>query len=121
MEKTCKTCANNVEYPPAHTCDVCTSLDAEEEYEMWSPKYSCITCKHDKLLATCLDCYDADTDAKWLNWTPKEEPLKGEFYVKVVCRMPDKDIEVSEIKLNDLVGKVTTDMVDSFCEAIKMK
>lgn len=36
--KNCSTCKNNVEFPPPHTCDVCTSLDQEEEYEMWEPK-----------------------------------------------------------------------------------
>lgn len=36
--KSCATCANNVEYPPPHTCDICTSLDQEEEFEMWEPK-----------------------------------------------------------------------------------
>ena len=35
VKKCCKTCANNVEYPPAHTCDICTSLDQEVEHEMW--------------------------------------------------------------------------------------
>lgn len=36
--KNCSTCKNNVEFPPFHTCDICTSLDQEEEYEMWEPK-----------------------------------------------------------------------------------
>lgn len=36
--KDCSTCKNNVEYPPPHTCDICTSLDQEEEYEMWEEK-----------------------------------------------------------------------------------
>lgn len=36
--KNCSTCKNNVEFPPPHTCDICTSLDQEEEYEMWEPK-----------------------------------------------------------------------------------
>lgn len=36
-DKDCSTCKNNVEYPPAHTCDICTSLD-EEEYCMWEAK-----------------------------------------------------------------------------------
>jgi len=36
--KSCSTCKNNVEYPPPHTCDICTSLDQEEEYEMWKEK-----------------------------------------------------------------------------------
>lgn len=31
----CSTCKNNVEYPLPHTCDICTSLDQEEEYGMW--------------------------------------------------------------------------------------
>lgn len=35
--KNCSTCKNNVEFPPPHTCDICTSLD-QEEYEMWEPK-----------------------------------------------------------------------------------
>lgn len=34
----CSTCKNNVEYPPAHTCDICTSLDNDEEYSMWELK-----------------------------------------------------------------------------------
>lgn len=33
----CSTCAYNVEFPPPHTCDICTSLD-EEEYCMWQAK-----------------------------------------------------------------------------------
>ena len=33
--KNCSTCKNNVEFPPPHTCDICTSLDQKEEYEMW--------------------------------------------------------------------------------------
>ena len=33
--KNCSTCKNNIEFPPPHTCDICTSLDQEEEYEMW--------------------------------------------------------------------------------------
>lgn len=36
--KNCSTCKNNVEFPPPHTCDIYTSLDQEEEYEMWEPK-----------------------------------------------------------------------------------
>ena len=36
--KDCSTCKNNVEYSPPHTCDICTSLDQEEEYEMWEEK-----------------------------------------------------------------------------------
>lgn len=36
--KDCSTCKNNVEYPPPHTCDICTSLDQKEEYEMWEGK-----------------------------------------------------------------------------------
>lgn len=36
--KNCSTCKNNVEFPPPHTCDVCTSLDQEEEYGMWEAK-----------------------------------------------------------------------------------
>lgn len=34
----CSTCANNVEFPPPHTCDICTSLDQDEEYGMWRRK-----------------------------------------------------------------------------------
>lgn len=34
----CSTCKNNVEFPPPHTCDVCTSLDKDEEYGMWEVK-----------------------------------------------------------------------------------
>ena len=34
----CSTCKNNVEFPPPHTCDICTSLDNDEEYSMWEPK-----------------------------------------------------------------------------------
>lgn len=36
--KNCTTCKNNVEFPPPHTCDICTSLNQEEEYEMWEAK-----------------------------------------------------------------------------------
>ena len=36
--KNCSTCKNNIEFPPPHTCDICTSLDQEEKYEMWEPK-----------------------------------------------------------------------------------
>lgn len=36
--KNCSTCKNNVEFPPPNTCDICTSLDQEEEYEMWESK-----------------------------------------------------------------------------------
>lgn len=36
--KNCSTCKNNVEFPPPHTCDICTSLDQDEEYEMWEAK-----------------------------------------------------------------------------------
>lgn len=34
----CSTCKNNVEFPPPHTCDICTSIDQEEDYEMWESK-----------------------------------------------------------------------------------
>lgn len=34
----CSTCKNNVEFPSPHTCDICTSLDQEEEYGMWEAK-----------------------------------------------------------------------------------
>lgn len=34
----CSTCKNNVEYSQPHTCDICTSLDQEEEYGMWEAK-----------------------------------------------------------------------------------
>ena len=36
--RNCSTCKNNVEFPPPHTCDICTSLDQEERYEMWESK-----------------------------------------------------------------------------------
>ena len=36
--KNCSTCKNNVEFPPPHTCDICTSLDQEEECGMWEAK-----------------------------------------------------------------------------------
>lgn len=38
MVKDCSTCKNNIEFPPSHTCDICTSLDQEEEYVMWETK-----------------------------------------------------------------------------------
>lgn len=31
ISKNCSTCKNNVEFPPPHTCDICTSLVQEEE------------------------------------------------------------------------------------------
>ena len=35
----CGTCANHPDrndgYEPPHTCDICTSLDSKEEFEMW--------------------------------------------------------------------------------------
>ena len=34
----CSTCKNNVEFPSPHTCDICTSLDQDEEYGMWEAK-----------------------------------------------------------------------------------
>lgn len=34
----CTTCKNNIDSPPPHTCDFCTSLDQEEEYGMWEAK-----------------------------------------------------------------------------------
>lgn len=34
----CSTCKNNVKFPPPHTCDICTSLDQDEEYGMWEAK-----------------------------------------------------------------------------------
>lgn len=40
VKKCYDTCANNIEYPPAHTCDICTSLDQEEMYERWKAKRS---------------------------------------------------------------------------------
>ena len=126
MVKNCKTCVNNVEYPPPHTCDECTSLDAEEEYEMWTPEKTCLTCKYGqdeydspRFCYGCDNCYSNYVPA--YNEIPEEDSFKGAFYVKVICRMPDKDIEVSEIKLTDLVNTVTADMVDSFCRAIEMK
>lgn len=37
-ERNCKTCRQSeLEYPEPHTCDMCTSLDAAGEYEMWKP------------------------------------------------------------------------------------
>ena len=36
--RNCSTCKNNVEFPPPHTCDICTSLEQEEEYEMWEER-----------------------------------------------------------------------------------
>lgn len=36
QDKGCRNCRNNADYPPPHTCDYCTSLDAEEN-EMWEP------------------------------------------------------------------------------------
>lgn len=36
--KNCSNCGNNIEYPKPHTCDICTSLDQETEFEMWEPK-----------------------------------------------------------------------------------
>ena len=36
--RNCSTCKNNVEFPPPHTCDICTSLEQEEEYGMWEER-----------------------------------------------------------------------------------
>lgn len=36
--KNCSTCKNNIEFPPPHICDICTSLDQEDEYMMWEAK-----------------------------------------------------------------------------------
>lgn len=36
--RNCSTCANNLEYPLPHTCDICTSLDQEDEFSMWRAK-----------------------------------------------------------------------------------
>lgn len=36
--KSCSNCGNNTEYLKPHTCDICTSLDQETEFEMWEPK-----------------------------------------------------------------------------------
>lgn len=36
-ERSCVNCKHNIEYPPPHTCDVCSSLDSDE-YEMWCRK-----------------------------------------------------------------------------------
>lgn len=36
--RNCSTCKNNIEFQPPHTCDICTSLDQEEEYGMWEEK-----------------------------------------------------------------------------------
>lgn len=33
----CETCKNNVEFPPPHTCDECTSL-ANDDWCMWERK-----------------------------------------------------------------------------------
>lgn len=33
----CSTCKNNVEYPPPHTCDMCTSMN-QKMYCMWEAK-----------------------------------------------------------------------------------
>lgn len=37
VQISCRTCKNNVEFPPPHTCDMCTSLDTDDYY-MWKPK-----------------------------------------------------------------------------------
>lgn len=133
IDKTCKTCRNNVEFPPPHTCDVCNSLDAEDEYEMWQPKKTCRTCEYDDYSSEmyeesggypeiCINCWDEKTDIDFINWTPKgENSLNGEFYLRLVCNIDGKEVEISRIKLTDLVNKMTTDVVDSFCKAIKMK
>lgn len=125
MEKNCKTCKYNVEYPPPHTCDVCTSLDAEEEYEMWQPVKTCLTCEHnDKIYDNELNCFRC---VDYSNYIPihkeetKKDSLKDEFYLRLVCNIDGKEIEVSKIRLTDLVNKMTADMVDSFCKSIKMK
>lgn len=36
-KKDCSTCKYNVEFTPAHTCDICTSID-RKEYCMWEKK-----------------------------------------------------------------------------------
>lgn len=36
--RNCSTCKNNIKFPLPHTCDICTSLDQEEEYSMWEEK-----------------------------------------------------------------------------------
>lgn len=97
---------------------------------MTGKKYTCNTCKYDELTkdldwgddlpAICADCYDEVEDREWLNWTPKEED-KDEFYLKLICNVDGKEVEISRIRLTELVDKVTTDMLDSFCKAIKMK
>ena len=50
----CSTCANNVDYPPPHTCDICTSLD-EEDYEMWEGRKSMTVREVETFLKTVTD------------------------------------------------------------------
>lgn len=38
MRKNCSIYKNNIDFPPPHTCDICTSLEDEEEYKMWEAK-----------------------------------------------------------------------------------
>ena len=34
VKKSCDNCVNNMDYPPPHTCDICTSLEIDDYY-MW--------------------------------------------------------------------------------------
>lgn len=94
-------------------------------------KKSCSTCKYDDLTKdlvygedlpdVCLDCYDEENDVQWLSWTPKEEsdPLKGEFYVRLICDINGTDVEVSETKLNDFVKNIAAEVTESVLRNLK--
>ena len=63
---------------------------------------------------------DLDTNA-WGDCTPKEEsnPLKGEFYVKLICDINGTEVEISETKLNDFVKNIAAEVTDSILKNLK--
>ena len=90
MEKSCKTCKHNVEYPPAHTCDECDSL-ANPDYYMWEAKEE----------------------------TQVIQPSIGEYYVKLVCKVLGEEIVVSEVKFEDFIINMSKDLSESILENLE--
>ena len=77
-------------------------------------------CKHcQSVIRSLTDDRIAGVELK--NWEAKEEsnPLKGEFYVKLVCDINGTEVEISETKLNDFVKNIAAEVTESILNNLK--
>ena len=65
---------------------------------------------------------DLNTNA-WGDLTPKKESnhLKGEFYLKLICKIDGQEIMVTEVNIEDFNRRLSEGFVDNIYKSLGLK